>query len=50
MSKEKKLLFQGTRGDLESHAKECKKKGCVICQMAKETFQRWDEEDEEDKE
>ena len=46
-NKKKKLLFQGNKEDLENHVKNCKKKGCVICQMAKETFQRWDDEEKE---
>ena len=45
MGKEKKVLFQGTRRDLEKHAKNCKIKKCQVCMMAKETFQRWDEEE-----
>ena len=48
MSKEKKVLFQGTRKDLEEHAKKCKIKKCKVCMMAKETFQRWDEEEREE--
>ena len=47
---EKKLLFHGNRGELEDHVKYCKEKNCVVCQMAKETFQRWDEEEQEGEE
>ncbi len=47
MGTKKKVLFQGTRKDLENHAKNCKIKKCQVCMMAKETFQRWDEEEEE---
>ena len=45
--KEKKILFHGNRRDLEKHVKDCKVKKCVVCQMAKETFQRWNEEKKE---